>query len=1257
MNGLRTITAKIIIGLALLLAPTLAHADVMGPPGGSFIYDQSELQTGAIFHVASGTVVGPFTVSQSTAIFKSTMTLSGDRPVSMVAPINGQAIVWDSASGFWKPGTAGGGGGGTTIWVQAGDVDVDVAVSTMDFNTADFSVTSSPSGEANIALVANSSKFVQNRTTLQAGTSFYVVGGTMEQLLAVSTYTTGTPIARIQNAASPAVGIAIPIQFLAANSATSPVEYGVIDVVTREVTNGTVNGQMRFAVASDSARKNMMEISSESGGDQIAFPTSSKIYFGTNASTGAYVQSATGSNFTIGLGSSTGNKSLYIGDGNGNVAVVNAVFNTANNDGTLTWTDSDSRFSSSNRWTFSGSSPTTHTSGVLFPDSDASHYVTIKSSPVVSSSMDIVLPSDGAIVGKVLSVSRVSGSQVDIEFATPDTGIDAILNQDTLQTGATFYVSSGTVHGGLSVIDNNLVPQFSFQSNDNSAHGFLDYSRNGTIPYATENLTLFTSLPSYSVGPGSFKIVVSSQPTPDSEDYTGDASIILRPRGSNLAGEQAKISFYAGEAYDSFEQEYVLIGGKPGASRPLRFYEGSDNGSSYTALKSSDSLPNSVTFVLPVSSASVGTPMSVSSVSPGTYDNSYVDTVFVGFNNDISVGTVAYTGVNAGSLTSKNNNLTFVDADGNEHNIFTTAIAPVQHYDNMRYIKFSSIAVPSGQTELYTVPAGKVAFIYGAPVANNTTGTSQTIGFMKNTEYFWTGTAANGGTTIGANAVGTTITNNILFMVAGDVLYVKTSGTGLSLTQLIVIEADLPPQLKIVEFSTIDASTQTVYTVPAGKIATVERPSPFTVLTPSASFGMWNRTGANQYVNLWVVSAGDSESTSNKTINGTAYGQGLALPSMQAGFINEGQAVRLYAPNRGANQFWQFAFWETSTSDIDANPTAIAPDAQELDDLGDVALTSPQANDVLKYINGAWVNDQPAELEIPAGLVPYTGATTNVALGAWDLTAGNITATTKVTAGNIDAGSLIEANSYTKAGSAATFLTDVGYNYGSGLNNWVYNDSYGNWYTTEYPPSGWTPPTGSDGYVYVDYYGTVSVYSAGDMYQYIYDIDYDSYVDVAEAAWDIDCANCVTASDLEDTYLTESSATATYVMKKSTHIAQGTFDLASQWDVDSNLWLMDLHADSFPSGITITRIYVDANVADPTTELDANLMYCNAVAGAAFPGASATLIKAINTTTGNFADAAVNVSVASGKSIYIDLDADPVDAATQYHIRIHYVKN
>lgn len=125
-------------------------------------------------------------------------------------------------------------------------------------------------------------------------------------------------------------------------------------------------------------------------------------------------------------------------------------------------------------------------------------------------------------------------------------------------------------------------------------------------------------------------------------------------------------------------------------------------------------------------------------------------------------------------------------------------------------------------------------------------------------------------------------------------------------------------------------------------------------------------------------------------------------------------------------------------------------------------------------------------------------------------------------------------------------------------------------------------------------------------------------------------------------------------VQKSTQVFQATYDLATIYDNDSDLWLIDTATAAFPNGIHVLEIYVDATVADPTTELNANLMYCDSVFGGAFPGGGATLIKAIDTTAGNFADAAANIIVPVGKSIYIDMDADPTDANVQYHIRIHY---
>ena len=92
------------------------------------------------------------------------------------------------------------------------------------------------------------------------------------------------------------------------------------------------------------------------------------------------------------------------------------------------------------------------------------------------------------------------------------------------------------------------------------------------------------------------------------------------------------------------------------------------------------------------------------------------------------------------------------------------------------------------------------------------------------------------------------------------------------------------------------------------------------------------------------------------------------------------------------------------------------------------------------------------------------------------------------------------------------------------------------------------------------------------------------------------------------------------------------------------------------AGITITSITVQCSSADPTTELNANIMRCDAQGTGAFPGANPTLVKAIDTTTGNFSWTGTE-AVATGKELYLLLDADPVDLSTMWTITILYTIN
>jgi len=126
------------------------------------------------------------------------------------------------------------------------------------------------------------------------------------------------------------------------------------------------------------------------------------------------------------------------------------------------------------------------------------------------------------------------------------------------------------------------------------------------------------------------------------------------------------------------------------------------------------------------------------------------------------------------------------------------------------------------------------------------------------------------------------------------------------------------------------------------------------------------------------------------------------------------------------------------------------------------------------------------------------------------------------------------------------------------------------------------------------------------------------------------------------------------------HMIFSTLGLDSAYDRDTDLVLIELDSTIFPDGIVITGWEVDATSADPTTELDANLTYCDDPTTGAFPGANPTLVDVINTTTGNSAEADMSNSdlgsgiIPAGKFFYIDMDADPVDTDNYFMVKVEF---
>lgn len=111
--------------------------------------------------------------------------------------------------------------------------------------------------------------------------------------------------------------------------------------------------------------------------------------------------------------------------------------------------------------------------------------------------------------------------------------------------------------------------------------------------------------------------------------------------------------------------------------------------------------------------------------------------------------------------------------------------------------------------------------------------------------------------------------------------------------------------------------------------------------------------------------------------------------------------------------------------------------------------------------------------------------------------------------------------------------------------------------------------------------------------------------------------------------------------------------------VASSYWQLINMAQTgkYPSGVTVTSWYLDCSNASPTTQINANLKYCDALTGSAFPGANATLIATIDSTAGNSSATGLSTNVPAGKIVYLEFDADPTDYNTTWSLVINFTIN
>ena len=119
---------------------------------------------------------------------------------------------------------------------------------------------------------------------------------------------------------------------------------------------------------------------------------------------------------------------------------------------------------------------------------------------------------------------------------------------------------------------------------------------------------------------------------------------------------------------------------------------------------------------------------------------------------------------------------------------------------------------------------------------------------------------------------------------------------------------------------------------------------------------------------------------------------------------------------------------------------------------------------------------------------------------------------------------------------------------------------------------------------------------------------------------------------------------------------RGVYASVHDWD----LLNMAAGGVAFPGGIVITSWYVDCSVASPTTQLNANLMYCDALGGGAFPGANQVTVDSLVSTSGNSSRTDMSGStlgsgiIPTNKILYIHFNADPTDLQTTWSLVINY---
>lgn len=194
--------------------------------------------------------------------------------------------------------------------------------------------------------------------------------------------------------------------------------------------------------------------------------------------------------------------------------------------------------------------------------------------------------------------SKIYWADGTVQVSSPGAGGGSYINiTNTLQSGATFYVSSGSVAGALEIVDGGTYTPLTIARSGDVGKTYFDMYDSGTPPNHQPNSVMFTRLGS-GIAQAVHTIRVSTQSSHLASDLSGDAAIQMYPRKGT--SEPAFVRIYTGdEFYTEFKADGVSVGSLSNTAIPWKFYEASNNGTNYVAFRASNTLSNDSNYVWP----------------------------------------------------------------------------------------------------------------------------------------------------------------------------------------------------------------------------------------------------------------------------------------------------------------------------------------------------------------------------------------------------------------------------------------------------------------------------------------------------------------------------------------------------------------------------------------------------------------------------------------------------------------------------------